>query len=386
MSSMNQAFLRAFAKQQAAQAARATHHQPVVGTSEPGASQAADAPKTDQGEAIQSDRSCSATPIANTPSANTPIALAGWSISTLETSGIDSIDGKAPIDGKATSSPLDVQSIQATESEASKASQVQGPLTEAERATALRIHPELEDEAPVGPMRSTSQGNVCQSKAFQSTWEVDGLQWPEMVLVLEQHRSDLIDTLGWAQATAHARGARILWVTSPQARSGRSTIACSLARAASMQGLKTLLIDGDFEHASLAQQMHLEATLGWEQALEQRISLEEAAIHSLSDQLTLLPRLERTIPESLLACPETIAAMLDQLTESFDWIVIDGSPLDAVSLPLWTFPDRTPIDAAIVVMGSGAAEATSYEAACERIAAMGIESTSRVDNFVLDPV
>ncbi|MFM8327063.1 MAG: hypothetical protein ACKN9U_19560, partial [Pirellulaceae bacterium] len=95
MSSMNQAFLRAFAKQQAAQAARATHHQPVVGTSEPGASQAADAPKTDQGEAIQSDLSCSATPIANTPSANTPIALAGWCISTLETSGIDSIDGKA---------------------------------------------------------------------------------------------------------------------------------------------------------------------------------------------------------------------------------------------------------------------------------------------------
>ncbi|MFM8175677.1 MAG: cellulose synthase operon protein YhjQ/BcsQ [Pirellulaceae bacterium] len=376
MSSMNQAFLRAFAKQQAAQAARATHHQPVVGTSAPGASQAADAPKTDQGEAIQSDRSCSVT----------PFALAGWSISTLETSGIDSIEGKAPIEGKATSSPVDVQSIQATESEASKASQVQGPLTEAERATALRIHPELEDESPVEPMRSTSQGSVCQSKAFQSTWEVDGLQWPEMVLVLEQHRSDLIDTLGWAQATAHARGARILWVTSPQARSGRSTIACSLARAASMQGLKTLLIDGDFEHASLAQQMHLEATLGWEQALEQRISLEEAAIHSLSDQLTLLPRLERTIPESLLACPETIAAMLDQLTESFDWIVIDGSPLDAVSLPLWTFPDRTPIDAAIVVMGSGAAEATSYEAACERIAAMGIESTSRVDNFVLDPV
>jgi Mrp family chromosome partitioning ATPase len=207
-----------------------------------------------------------------------------------------------------------------------------------------------------------------------------------MVVALEQHRSDLIDTLGWAQATAHTRGARILWVTSPQARSGRSTIACTLARAASMQGLRTLLIDGDFEHASLAQQMHLEATLGWEQALEQRISLEEAAIHSLSDQLTLLPRLEQTIPESLLACPETIAAMLDRLTDSFDWIVIDGSPLDAVSLPLWTFPERTPIDAAIVVMGSGADEATSYEAACERIAAMGIESISRVDNFVLDPV
>lgn len=380
MSSMNQAFLRAFAKQQAAQAARATRHQPVVGPSESAASLAADLPQADQGEAIPSEVRCSAT-----PQANSPIALAGWTISTLEMAGID------PIEGKGTSNPQAVQAAPGEDPEGPKQVDQATEWKEEPRATALRIHPEIEDELPVEPTKSIGQGTptqspAFQSPAFQSTWEVDGLQWPEMVVALEQHRSDLIDTLGWAQATAHSRGARILWVTSPQARSGRSTIACTLARAASMQGLKTLLIDGDFEHTSLAQQMHLEATLGWEQALEQRISLEEAAIHSLSDQLTLLPRLEQTIPESLLACPEAIAAMLDRLTESFDWIVIDGSPLDAVSLPLWTFPDRTPIDAAIVVMGSGAAEATSYEAACEKIAAMGIESTSRVDNFVLDPV
>ncbi|MFN5467854.1 MAG: cellulose synthase operon protein YhjQ/BcsQ [Pirellulaceae bacterium] len=375
MSSMNQAFLRAFAKQQAAQAARATHHQSVAGPSESKATQAADAPRADVGEAIPSEVSCSAA-----PDANSPIALAGWTISTLETAGID------PIDGNRTSNPQALQATQGKEPEVPKHVDQPSELKEDSRATALRIHPEIEDHPPVEVAESTSQSTSFQSTAFQSTWEVDGLQWPEMVLALEQHRSDLIDTLGWAQATAHSRGARILWVTSPQARSGRSTIACTLARAASMQGLKTLLIDGDFEHTSLAQQMHLEATLGWEEALEQRISLEEAAIHSLSDQLTLLPRLEKTIPESLLACPEAIAAMLDRLTESFDWIVIDGSPLDAVSLPLWTFPDRTPIDAAIVVMGSGAAEAISYEAACEKIAAMGIESTSRVDNFVLDPV
>jgi Mrp family chromosome partitioning ATPase len=378
MSSMNQAFLRAFAKQQAAQAAqaaRATHHHSVAGPSQSATSPAPDAPQADQGEAVPSQVSCSAT-----PQANSPIALAGWTISTLEMAGID------PIDGKGTACPQEVQATQGKEPEGPKHVDQPSELKEDPRAAALRIHPEIEDELPIEATKSNDRSKPSQSPAFQSTWEVDGLQWPEMVVALEQHRSDLIDTLGWAQATAHSRGARILWVTSPQARSGRSTIACTLARAASMQGLKTLLIDGDFEHTSLAQQMHLEATLGWEQALEQRISLEEAAIHSLSDQLTLLPRLEQTIPESLLACPEAIAAMLDRLTESFDWIVIDGSPLDAVSLPLWTFPDRTPIDAAIVVMGSGAAEVISYEAACEKIAAMGIESTSRVDNFVLDPV
>jgi Mrp family chromosome partitioning ATPase len=385
MSSMNQAFLRAFAKQQAAQAARATHHKSEAATSETGVSQVADAPLADSGAVLPSEVSCS-----SAPDANTPIALAGWTISTLETAGVD------PIDGKGTLNCQGLRAIETKEPEVPKQVDEAAALKEDPRATALRIHRELEDESPVESAKSTGQSTAFQSTAFQSTafqstafqstWEVDGLQWPEMVVALEKHRSDLIDTLGWAQATAHTRGARILWVTSPQARSGRSTIACTLARAASMQGLRTLLIDGDFEHASLAQQMHLEATLGWEQALEQRISLEEAAIHSLSDQLTLLPRLEQTIPESLLACPETIAAMLDRLTDSFDWIVIDGSPLDAVSLPLWTFPERTPIDAAIVVMGSGADEATSYEAACERIAAMGIESISRVDNFVLDPV
>ncbi len=375
MSSMNQAFLRAFAKQQAAQAARATHHKSEAATSETGVSQVADAPPADSGAVLPSEVSCS-----SAPDANSPFALAGWTISTLETAGVDSIDGKGTL------SPQGLRAIEAKEPEVPKQVDEAAVLKEDPRATSLRIHCELEDESPIESKKSTGQSKPLQSTTFQSTWEVDGLQWPEMVVALEQHRSDLIDTLGWAQATAHTRGARILWVTSPQARSGRSTIACTLARAASMQGLRTLLIDGDFEHASLAQQMHLEATLGWEQALEQRISLEEAAIHSLSDQLTLLPRLEQTIPESLLACPETIAAMLDRLTDSFDWIVIDGSPLDAVSLPLWTFPERTPIDAAIVVMGSGADAATSYEAACQRIAAMGIESISRVDNFVLDPV
>lgn len=146
---------------------------------------------------------------------------------------------------------------------------------------------------------------------------------------------------------------KLFLVTSALPLDGKSFISANLAVAFAQQGLRTLLIDADLrcptlEHLVLGKQLPPQPGLA--DYLSGHIDIENATWHTALDTLFFIPAGGRSpCPAELLAQPE-FSAMLLAMEASFDRIVIDSAPINAVSDSLLIAPH---VHAVCLVVRSG---------------------------------
>jgi succinoglycan biosynthesis transport protein ExoP len=129
------------------------------------------------------------------------------------------------------------------------------------------------------------------------------------------------------------RRAQVLLVTSPQSGDGKSTTASNLAITMSHAGRRVLLIDGDLRKPSQHLNFNLSLGRGFTDAIEGVGSIGQFAISTLVDNLDLLVTGSHvTNPAELLASPR-LGEILDRARDAYDIIIIDSSPLLAVTDP-----------------------------------------------------
>ena len=124
---------------------------------------------------------------------------------------------------------------------------------------------------------------------------------------------------------------KTLQITSAERKEGKTTVVANLARAMAQAGRKVIAVDGNLRVPALHHVFELPNEVGLSSILEQRASLEEAS------QNTRIPRLQVLTsgplppnPAELLGAPEMVA-LLDQLVQEFDIVLIDSSSLLAVA-------------------------------------------------------
>lgn len=126
---------------------------------------------------------------------------------------------------------------------------------------------------------------------------------------------------------------KTLLVSSPLPKDGKTSTAISLARRATLLGDRTLLIDADFRHPQATRQLGLELSPGLAEIIESRAMLADAI---QTDQLTNTSFLScgrgKQDPVALLGS-ESFRDLLDTLKQHFDFIIIDSSPILAVTEP-----------------------------------------------------
>lgn len=124
----------------------------------------------------------------------------------------------------------------------------------------------------------------------------------------------------------------IIGVTSSMRGEGKSTTAVNLSYALAQSGKKVLLIDGDLRLPSVAKKMKLENTKGLSNMLFDYDSqqLEEYKSQYL-DNWYIVPAGELPPNPSELLGSRKLGRLLDRLSESFDYIVIDFPPVNIVS-------------------------------------------------------
>lgn len=218
-------------------------------------------------------------------------------------------------------------------------------------------------------------------KIFNPVWEVDSLQWPSVCDKLMEHRAESM-----AQVAAHLKaacqdGLNILGVTSPSSGEGRTTVACCLARLAAAHGLNVVLIDLDLDHPTLCLQTNLEVEQDWRDCLDGDIALEEVAVHSIDDQLTLLPLKDRSDRSELLASDMGIADILRELSESFELVIVDACRMDSPGNVLTGLAAAQVFDAAIVVVDRRNSHQERIEHSVRALQQTGVGSIGIVDNF-----
>ena len=218
-------------------------------------------------------------------------------------------------------------------------------------------------------------------KIFNPVWEVDNLQWPVVVNKLMQQRAQSMSHVAEHLKTACQDGLSVLGVTSADGGEGRTTVACCLARLAAAHGLNVALVDIDLDHPTLCVQTNMEVEYDWRDCFSEDVSLEEVAVHSIEDQLTVLPLKPRGNRPGLLASDSRIANILKDLSESFELIIVDCAKTNSSGNVITGLAHTKIFDAAIVVVDRRDSQADRIEDSVRMIQQTGIESIGIVDNF-----
>lgn len=124
----------------------------------------------------------------------------------------------------------------------------------------------------------------------------------------------------------------IIGVTSAMRGDGKSTTALNLSYALAQSGKKVLLIDGDMRLPSIAKKMKLTNKTGFSDLLFHYDSqkLEEFKSQYLNNWYIIPSGELPPNPSELLGSRKT-EKLLNSLSESFDYIVIDFPPINIVS-------------------------------------------------------
>jgi Mrp family chromosome partitioning ATPase len=200
----------------------------------------------------------------------------------------------------------------------------QTELPPAEAPAAQTAEPAVEDSTvPEAPPAPASE--PLPSAALTPAWEVDRIVWPIMA---DQLLSDIGDQLQAAISVfRRSPAAPMVAISGHQREEGRTTLAICLARKAAEAGLRVALVDADFTAPSLAQELSLDTMSGWDGVLQFGTLLNEAAIASIDDQLTIVP-LEKPLTLQVVTDHiEQLEQALAQLVASFDLVLLDAGPV-----------------------------------------------------------
>ncbi|MCU0719482.1 MAG: P-loop NTPase [Pirellula sp.] len=229
--------------------------------------------------------------------------------------------------------------------------------------------------------QGTSVSNLPLPIAFSPSWEVDRFIWPDVLKQIENSDVSAFQAISKHLRLANQDGLKVISVTSGERGVGRSTVAMHLARCAAASGLKVALVDADGFHPSLIDQLKLDLEHGWQECLFENIPLEEVAIRSLGDNMTLFP-LTSVIPtQQLHVNLHRMAKIVKRIALAFDMVFLDSNRLNLEQRDLIGVSQDRVIDAAIVVTDSELSVKEKVDTAVSILHGMGIASVGIVQNF-----
>jgi succinoglycan biosynthesis transport protein ExoP len=135
-----------------------------------------------------------------------------------------------------------------------------------------------------------------------------------------------------------SKNAKIIVTTSTVPGEGKSFISSNLALTFANHGEKTLLLDGDLRLPNVARSLQLENEFGLLDHVEKDVALDEVIIKEVYPNLDVLPTGGKSKNPTQVLNSAKFEAMLADLRDRYDRIVIDSPPLAAVSDALNLLP------------------------------------------------
>jgi len=147
--------------------------------------------------------------------------------------------------------------------------------------------------------------------------------------------------------SARSEGHKVIQVTSPNPRDGKSTLAANLALSIAKSGKRVLLLEADFRRPRIHRLFGIDNKTGVTSVLTGDCELPEAAHQTAVENLTVMPCGPRPQNASDLLTTPRFKELIDTVRDEYDFVIVDTPPLLAVSDPAVVAP-RT--DAVLIVI------------------------------------
>src|SRR5438270_2701693 len=140
---------------------------------------------------------------------------------------------------------------------------------------------------------------------------------------------------------------KTLLITSSVPNEGKSTISSNLAITMALSGARTLLIDGDLRRGALRESFGISSKLGFSEVLKQEVNWREVVVPASYPHLHVLPRGKTLGQPSEHLLRDSTDALLADIYDHYDYIIIDSSPVLAADASTSLAPK---IDATLFVV------------------------------------
>jgi capsular exopolysaccharide synthesis family protein len=120
---------------------------------------------------------------------------------------------------------------------------------------------------------------------------------------------------------------KTMLVTSSVPNEGKSTISSNLAITMALSGARTLLIDGDLRRGALREAFGISSKIGFSEVLKQEVNWQEVIVPTTYPNLFLLPRGKTLGQPSEHLLRDSTDALLRDMYNHYDYIIIDSSPV-----------------------------------------------------------
>jgi succinoglycan biosynthesis transport protein ExoP len=163
----------------------------------------------------------------------------------------------------------------------------------------------------------------------------------------------------------HDAPLQTLLVTSAEPREGKSTVVANLALAIAQSGQRVIVVDGDLRRPTVHKIFDLSNEIGLSSVLKQEATLDEALQGGKTPGVKVLtsgplpPN-----PAELLDSPQ-MTALIEQLVQQFDMVLLDSPSLMAVTDAAVLAPT---VDSVVLVIGRAQARQEAVQTACQQLA------------------
>jgi succinoglycan biosynthesis transport protein ExoP len=128
------------------------------------------------------------------------------------------------------------------------------------------------------------------------------------------------------------KASKVLGITSSLPNEGKSTIAMALAQSIAQVGGRVILLDADLRNPGLSRKLSPQSKVGLLEVLANQVEIEDAVCFDPDTHLVFLPAVvtERMAHSSQVLASEATKILIERLRQSYDYIIVDLSPLAPV--------------------------------------------------------
>jgi capsular exopolysaccharide synthesis family protein len=162
----------------------------------------------------------------------------------------------------------------------------------------------------------------------------DGKTIPVPFYQLHQPLSPFSESMRTLRAGLHMSDVdqppKVIQVTSARPGEGKTTIAVSVAISAAFAGLKVVLVDADLRHPAASRLLKLEREKGLVDLLTGAVGADKTLKYHKDLKLTIIPAGSKTLNPPDVLGSDRVKALISQLKETFDYVVLDTPPIGPV--------------------------------------------------------